>query len=215
MIHAFLEAGRIQKHRTTHRKLQELRRRGLTSLEPQNVTCTEEGPIFQEFHGFKDYFKKFIKAHATELEVELDVKEEIDIRFQFEIAGSMDVNFWFDLDFLNQDVVVCDRKLLGLPLCWKPRSPVAPSDSWFLSIDGRSPTGSQPLSDLPVGKVDESLDSKMTPLMARSESYADAGNSAVKIDPIESIMGGLPVPRLDLVPVGLSTSLSLEGTVNL
>lgn len=103
------------------------------------------------FHGgLKEYMKEFVRAHLTSAEVSLDVVKEIDLRFQLEIAGTVGVSFWFDVDFMGQKFFVgpCPDALI----CDEPLDPVSPSFGWFLSLSGGSPTGTS-LSGLPNGEV--------------------------------------------------------------
>lgn len=48
---------------------------------------------WHEFDGIKDYAKQFIKAHLSELDISFEVIDEIDVRFQLELAGTLSVGF--------------------------------------------------------------------------------------------------------------------------
>lgn len=187
----------------------------------------------------KTYAKAFVKAHLKELDISFEVFEEIDVRFQLEIAGTVAVSFWFDVDLWTQEFTVCDPLEIGVTevpvpfppgACWKPVSPIKPSFGWFFSLDGGSPTGPVPLSGLPAGgEVDsngkpkaigskmgsaktsfkDTYDSKKASFDAMKDS---AGSTTV--DPAK-VPFGIPLPTLDLTPVGISTSLTLEMGFNL
>lgn len=180
----------------------------------------------KEFKGLKDYAKQFIKAHVSDMEIFFEVVEEIDVKFQLELAGTVALTFWFDLDFLQQEFKVFDGKCTPIPeaplFCWQPALPIKPSFGWFFSLDGGSPTGPVPLSGLPSGSKDDkgkhvSIGSKMGSAKSSRDASVDSkkdGPGSVTEDPSGDAMHGLPVPTLDITPVGLSMSLAMEAHMN-
>ncbi|CZT18356.1 uncharacterized protein RCC_04200 [Ramularia collo-cygni] len=293
-IYALMEAERIEKHRQVRVEARKLRRRGISSPESPDLSCSPANPTFpvcherhmpralqtadpcndwlhpteaakevftcavksivsllfkgkkcrktlhkelKEFHGIKDYAKQFVRAHVTDLEIYYEVIDDIDIRFQLEISGTVSLTFYFDVDFLQSAIKITNgdeacKMIPDAPMfCVKPSLPVSISIGYMISTDGGSSTGPMSLSGLPSGKKDK--DGKSIPIgkamsfggsksSSNDKTSLDAqkvgpGAGKIELDPIkdnDKTPHGLPVPTLDLSPIGVSTSVALEAHIN-
>lgn len=57
-----------------------------------------------QFDGLSDYVVAFIRAHVNNLEIQIIVEEDLDLRFQLEFLTTLDVGAWFDLDVFPHDI---------------------------------------------------------------------------------------------------------------
>lgn len=191
--------------------------------------CREDAKedIKEIIHDPKGYAKQFFLSHLDKFEISFEVVQEIDIRFQLELAGRIAVAFWFDVDFMVSDVEIkTEQECIPIPgvpfLCLSLPIPVKPSFGWFFSLDGGSPTGPFPLSGLPsedknADGTHKSIGKKMSMGSAMAKTSLDSAKDGqgFKVDPVGDAMHGLPVPTLTVSPVGVSLSLQLEAAINL